>query len=52
VFESRVLRGKFGPKRSEERGKWSNYIMIINDINCSPNVVRVIKNEKKVGRGM
>jgi hypothetical protein len=27
VYENRVLRGIFGPKRDEVRGEWGNYIM-------------------------
>jgi hypothetical protein len=27
VFENRVLRRIFGPKRNEVMGKWRNYIM-------------------------
>jgi hypothetical protein len=38
VFENRVLRRIFGPKRDEVPGKWRNYIT-----RSSPNIIRVIK---------
>jgi hypothetical protein len=44
VFENRVLRRICGPKRLEvtgERGKLHNEEL--NDLYCSPNIVRVIK---------
>ena len=44
VFENRVLRGIFGPKRDEvtrERRKLHNEEL--NDLYCSPNIVRVTK---------
>jgi hypothetical protein len=45
VFENRVLRGMFGSKRDEvagERRKLHNGKL--NDLYCSPNIVRVIKS--------
>jgi len=47
VFESRVLRRIFAPKRDKvtgERRKLHNEE--INDLYCSPNIVRVIKARK------
>ena len=44
VFENRVLRGIFESKRDEvrrERRKLLNEEL--NDLYCSPNIVRVIK---------
>ena len=44
VFENRVLRRIFGPKREEvtaESRKLHNEEL--NDLYCSPNIVRVIK---------
>jgi len=39
-----VLRGIFGPKRDAISGKWRNlHIEELNDLYCSPNIVRVIK---------
>jgi hypothetical protein len=47
VFENRVSRRIFGPKRNEvigERRKIHNEER--NDLNCSPNIVRVIKSRR------
>ena len=44
MFENRVLRRIFGPKRDEGRGEWRKlHNAELNDLYCSPNVVRVIK---------
>ena len=53
MFENRVLRRIFGPKRDEVRGEWRNVRSEeLNDLYCSPNVVRVIKSRRMrwVGR--
>jgi hypothetical protein len=43
VFENRVLRKIFGPKR-EEDGSWRKlHIDELNSLYYSPNIVRVIK---------
>ena len=47
VFENRVLRGIFGPKRDEvivERRKLHNGEL--NDLYCSPYIVRVIQSRR------
>jgi len=47
VFENRLLRRIFGPKRDEvtrERRKLHNEEL--NDLYCSPNIVRVIKSRR------
>jgi len=45
VCENRVLRRIFGPKRDEMRGKWRKlHNEELNDLYCSPNIVRVIKS--------
>jgi hypothetical protein len=47
VFENRVLRKIFRPKRDEETGKWRKlHNEELNDLYCSPTVVRVIKLEE------
>ena len=44
MFEKRVLRRMFGPKRDEVRGEWRQlHNEELNDLYCSPNIVRVIK---------
>jgi len=44
VFENRVLRRIFGPKRDEVSGEWKKlHNEELNDLYCSSNIVRVIK---------
>jgi hypothetical protein len=63
LFENRVLRGILGPKRDEVTGEWRKlYNEELNDLYCSPTIVRVIKlrimrwaghiARKKKGRGV
>jgi len=60
VFENRVLRRIFGPKRDELRGEWRKlHIEELNDLYSSPNIFRVIKSRRmswaghvaRMGRG-
>jgi len=45
VFENRVLRRLFGPKRTEVTGKWRKLKNDgHNDLYSSPNIIRVIKS--------
>ena len=45
VFENRALGRIFGPKRDEVRGGWRKiHNEELNDLHCSPNIVRVIKS--------
>ena len=47
VFENRVLRRVFGPKRDEVTGEWRKlHNEELNDPYCSPNMVRVIKTRR------
>jgi len=47
VFESRVLREIFGPKRDEVTGEWRKlHNEELNDLNCSSNIVGVIKSRR------
>ena len=44
VVENRVLRRIFGPKRDKVTGEWREvHNEELNDLYCSPNIVRVIK---------
>jgi hypothetical protein len=47
VFENRVLRRIFGPKRDEVTGEWRKlHNEGLNDLYCLPNIFRVIKSRK------
>ena len=47
VFENWVLRRIFGPKRDEVTGEWRElHNEELNDLYCSPNIVRVIKSRR------
>ena len=47
MFENRVVRRIFGPKWDEVTRKWRKlHKEELNDLYCSPNIVRVIKFEK------
>jgi hypothetical protein len=47
VFENRVLRRIFGPKRDEVKGKWRKlHNEELDDLYCSPSFVRVIKSRR------
>jgi hypothetical protein len=47
VFENRVLRGIFGPKRDEVTGKWRRLLVKeLHDLYSSLNIIRVIKSRR------
>jgi len=53
VFENRVLRRIFGPKRVEVTGEWRKlHNKELNDLYSSPNIFRVTKFRRMNGRGM
>ena len=60
VFENRVLRRVFGPRRDDVTGEWRKlHNEELNDLYCSTNIVRVIKSGRirwvghvaRMGRG-
>ena len=59
VFENRVLRRVYGPKRDEVTGEWRTYNEELTVLYSSPNIVRVIKSRRmrwaghvaRMGRG-
>jgi hypothetical protein len=47
VFEHRVLRIIFGPKRDELTGQWrKQHIEELTELYSSPKIVRVIKSRR------
>jgi len=47
VFENRVLRKVFGPKRDEVTGEWRKlHNEELNDMYSLPNIVRVVKSRR------
>jgi hypothetical protein len=47
VFENRVLRRTFGPKRDEVTGEWRKlHNEEIHDLYSSPSIIRVVKSRR------
>jgi hypothetical protein len=47
VYENRVLRKVFGPKRDEVTGEWRKlHNEELNDLCSLPNIVRVVKSRR------
>jgi hypothetical protein len=47
VFENRMLRRIFGPKRDEVTGEWrKRYNVEFRDLYSSPHIVRVVKSRR------
>jgi hypothetical protein len=47
VFENRVLRRIFGPKRDEVTGEWRKLrIKELSDLYSSPSIIRIIKSRR------
>jgi hypothetical protein len=45
VFENRVLRRLFGPKRDEVMGEWRKlHNKELRDLYSSPSIIRIIKS--------
>ena len=50
MFENRLLRRAFRPKRDEVRGEWRKLLNeVLSDLYCSPNIVWVIRSMRWVG---
>jgi hypothetical protein len=47
VFVNKVLRRIFGSKRDEVIGEWRKLHEELNNLYCSPNIVRVIKSRMR-----
>ena len=47
MFENRVLRKIFGPKRDKVTGEWRRiHREELNDLYSPPNIIRVIKSRR------
>jgi hypothetical protein len=47
VFENRVLRRIFGPKRDEVIGSWRKlHNEKLHNLYCSPRIIRIIKSKR------
>jgi hypothetical protein len=53
VFENRVLRRIFGPKRDELTGDWRKpHNEELHNLYSSPNIIRMIKSRRINGQGL
>jgi hypothetical protein len=52
VFENRVLRRIFGPKRDEVTGEWRKLRNEeLRDLYSSPSIIRIIKSRRRTWAG-
>jgi hypothetical protein len=53
VFENRVLRRIFGPKRDEVTGEWRKlHNEKFRDLHSSPSIIRIIKSRRMRWAGL
>jgi hypothetical protein len=53
VFENRVLRRIFGPRRDEVTGDWRILLNEeLHNLYCSPNIIRMTKSSIMGGQGI
>jgi hypothetical protein len=53
VFENRVLKRIFGPKRDEAMGNWRKlHNEELHNLYSSPSIIRMIKSRRISGQGM
>jgi hypothetical protein len=53
VFENRVLRKLFGPKRDEVTGEWRKlHNEELSDLYALPNILRVVKSRRMRWAGL
>jgi hypothetical protein len=52
MFENRILRISFGPKRDEVTGEWRKlHNEELHTLHSSPNIIRQIKSRRKRWEG-
>jgi hypothetical protein len=53
VFQNRVLRRMFGPKRDEETGEWRKlHNEELHDLYSLPIIIRIMKSKRMRWAGM
>jgi hypothetical protein len=52
VFENRVLKRIFGPRRDEVIGSWRKlHNEELHNLDCSPSIIRIIKSRRMIWAG-